>query len=216
MTGCGELCETCNTSISSSPFCQCQYPFTNVADLALDSSSDCFIHFELSKGLHAGTATLWCISLVLSLSAFLFTRRSVYHLWVKERYVTAWLVLTCSLCVSWHVLEASAQYPGQYSLGLSLASTILWYLSMFSAFGFLFTLPIIRSGTSVLPFAVQQSPPTLKRLFYPCLLFLFLFSQASFALVFAVYVWPLKATVILKVLFVGFPHVLPMTARTNI
>lgn len=207
---CGSHCAVCNTTASSPPssevshpFCVCEAPFANVGDLAPNAESDCFIHFEWSKGLHSFGAAVWLLAFALSAVALIRVRRSVYTLLIKERFTTAWLTVTCIFCSSWHLLEARAEYPGQYSLGMNIVSTLLWQISMFFVFAFVFSLPLIKSGTSVLPFAVQQTTPRLRRYFSSFLFIVFLFSQGVNALVWAVYVNNDSAPSILIAFFVS-------------
>lgn len=211
---CGESCQTCNVTSLGSPYCQCSYPFANVGDLVLDPSEDCFVVFPLSIAIHSFSGAIWIASFLLSLIAFLKTKRSVYKAWLKERYVTSLMTITSGFGSSWHMLEVAAQYPGQYSLGVSLPSTILWQCSMFSGTTFVFAILVIRSGTSVMPFAVQQSPRFVRRFFYPSMFAVFWFGQAVNTLVYAIYAWPTRAKMLVSLLYVS-RLILPSHVGTN-
>ena len=151
---CGVSCTKCNFTSSGVPFCACDLPWSNVGDLSRTVYLDCVINFEASKILHIVAVILWALVLVITLFAILKLHRSTPKMEIQER-LSLYLFLVMSSClISCHVLESLANTPGERSIGVDLTTSILFYVGISLFFVFMFALLLIKSGTTVIPFAL--------------------------------------------------------------
>lgn len=193
-----------NTTIGAAvPVCVCEYPWGNAADFAPNRELDCDINFRASIAVNLVGAVIWLLSTVSSGMGLLFARRAIWSNTMKERLVMAELLVAALCASSYHILESLAEFPGQYSIGMNLTVTVLWQLTVSISFIFLFTLPFVRSGTSVVPFAFQNSMPQLKKIIALVAVIIFFLSEISTGFGYAVYFYPEKTRELMTAYFVS-------------
>jgi len=120
------------SNVTGKSYCDCAYPFASVGDFATDPSVDCGIDFPVTKVLW-GICALFNLAVVLVSSRTMNNKRRSNQLLLSnpEVKMTILSVLYGTLVGTVSVLEASATYPGQYSLGISVTTTVLFAIGTF-------------------------------------------------------------------------------------
>ena len=109
-------------------FCNCAWPFANVGDFATDPSVDCGIHLLAVRGMWGATGTLHILIALVTIRLIIVAWRCKSPLTSVE-FSCAYLALIMSACLaSVGVLEASAVYPGERSIGTDPVTTILFVI----------------------------------------------------------------------------------------
>jgi len=194
-----------NWTSLSLPVCICEFPWANAADFAPDRKADCSINFRATVAMHALSSIVWLACGLMSFLGFVFARRALWSNTVKERLVMMMLLLASSFGSAWHVLEATARFPGQSAIGLDLTASTMYQLAVSISFVFLFSLPLIRSGTSVVPFAFQLSGrKARRRIVLAASTIMFALSLLSTGLVYAILYHPDLTRELLILHFVSF------------
>lgn len=202
-TSCGVECLNCNNDSANLAFCVCEYPWSNLGDFYPVRNIACNVHIEVNKALHYIGAIIWGFATVVSFLAVLLAKRSSSWGLFKERTIIFVTLLSSIFTFAWHSFELSETVPGEHAAATSLTSTVFWHLGMVFCFTFVFSIVFVKSGTSVVPFAMDHAAPNVKRLVAPVTIGLGLFCQLSLAIPYAAWAAPEYTPTIIAVSYVS-------------
>ena len=105
------------------PTCVCTFPFASIGDFATDPGVDCSINLP-------ATQSLWAICAFFNFALFAYTIRAFVFGAKRLNLVERNLILGCSIFSSLFVviglLEATANSPGERSIGIDPVTTFLF------------------------------------------------------------------------------------------